>query len=1257
MTIETLTLCNITALEGEHILDFTAEPLHSASLFAITGPTGSGKSTVLDALCVALYDQSPRLENGEGGQEGKKAPSSQLTAELAPNDTRLLLRRGSKVGYCYVTFSAANHRRYEARWTARRQIDGKYAPVERELYEVSAKGKGTLLTQTPEEVDRILQEVVGLDYAQFTHTIVLAQNSFSTFLHAQSEQKGLLLEKLTGTEVYSQISSKIFDFHAEAEAEVARHEAELSGASIDRLSPADLAEKTDRIAQLDRIIADRALQQANIEQLLKWYADYEVMRQQLETATAEHNLINKQYLAMRSEEVLLERYDSIQPFRPLYEQIRENRQRIDGLKADDTETLRLISEEKEKLVEVKKQLIVANERKSDAEKQMRQRRADIDLGHAIEGEILAGEENLSEAERTLEKSQQKYAECDTLLKNQQHETERLNKLHEDLNLRRQTLATHQLMFEQFQAVNEKLHLYNTEMKQNDRAHLEYDRTTRRQSELTKEFSKAEKSLQDYNDRLGALRAARQVHNQAIAHHDSTTLHTTHANAQQRLTQLLEARRLWKRIVAGYEQNELQRATLERRSRQLEQKRNERTPLERDEQQLFERFTRLQKAYTLAQFEDIKRLRTELKEGTPCSLCGSAHHPYHTEVELELGETQSKLEEDYLEAERLYLAKREKIGDLREEVALMEGELKAEREAYEQNLLQQQSLEQEWGICVSLDSSFRDCTAAVNRGARSTTIEMLIDSTDRQLKDSEQLIKTHDFHVAQIKELSEKMERLEAESEGERQRHNDYGVELKAIRTRVELLQRAMVESDARVEQLYKDLDDVLTVSGWRDDDIDEFIRRISELYSEWKRTNTEITRTQKDLAVANAQTQHLTDHLESLRRTVIRNREKRDRQLETNNSKHEQLRRLFGDSTPKLLTEFLQNNVAAATQHNDRIEEENQRLLLNIEKLEGRHEGFLQEHNRQEEILRERMAELDHSIARYNLENAPLQAVELATIFSEPRDWNALRQQLTQCRNELLLATQTKDKAQADFLDLQGQPTRPSDRDEDRPDSLRATQEVFIKEIEIAQEERNVLRRSIERHQDALRNAETIDQRVQAARKNVEEWAKLCEEFGEKDGRRFRDMAQTFTFAILVEHANYYLHQFMPRYELVAIKDSLSLLVKDHDRLGEERNVSSLSGGETFLVSLALSLALSALTTESDDESRPTLSHLFIDEGFGLLDDSTLPMVVQALSRLQSLQGRKVGIVSHAESIRTQVFPQIALLKKGTDGKSNLVVV
>lgn len=1256
MTIEILTLCNLTTLEGEHILDLTTEPLRSTPLFAITGTTASGKTSLLDALCVAIYDRSPRLENRSSQQKTETFASLQSSAELASYDTRQLLRRESKVGYCYVQFSLEDGRRYEARWTARRQSDGTFAPVEREIYELTSKGKKHLLANSPADIDRILDEEVGMNYVTFSNTIVFTPNSFLPFLQTSSEQRGWLLEKLTNSDVYSELSRQIYAFHAEAQAEVHRFEAECAGATIDQLNPAQLAEKTERIAQLDRTIEDRSEQQRKTELLLQWHAQHEDARQQLETATTHHNLINKEYLAMRSEEVLLARYDSILPFRPLYEQMCENRQRIERLKIEDTELLRRVAEEKEKLGEIKKQLTVAAERRNDAEKQLRQRQRDIHQGFVIEGEIRAGQEELSEQERTLNKVQQKYAECDTLLKNQQQETERLKKRHEELNLRRQTLATHQLMFEQFQAISEKLHLYNSEMKQNDRAHLEYDRTTRRQSEIAQEFSKIAKQLQDYNDRLGALRAARQVHNQAIVHQDSLLLHTTYANARQRLTQLLEARRLWKRIVAAYELGERQRTDLERRNRQLEQKRNERPNLEREEQQLFKRFSTLQKAFMLAQFEDIKQLRTELKEGTPCALCGSAHHPYHTEAERELGSTQSKLEEDYLEAQRLHLDKREQISQLREETARMEGEIAAEREAYEQNLLLQQHLEQEWNICIPLDSSFRDCTPAVNRGARSTTIEMLIDSTDRQLKDSEQLIKTHEFHLAQIKELSQKMELLETESEGERKRHSDCDIELKALRTRVELLQRTMVESDARVEQLYKDLDDVVTVSGWRDADMDDFIRRISELYTEWKTTNTNITQTQQELAVASLQTQHLTQQLESLRRNVTHHREKRDRQRETNHSKNEQLHRIFGDTTATQLVEFLENNVALATQHHLHIEEEHQQLLLNIQKWEGHHEKLLHECSHQEEILRERTTELNHSIARYNLEHAPLQTTELTTIFSDPRDWNALRKQLTQCNQQLLLATQTKDKAQATFLELQGQPTRPSNRDEDRPDALRATLQYIAQEMANAQEERHALQRSIERHQDALRNAETIEQRIQAAQANAEEWRKLCENFGSKDGQRFRDLAQTYTLAILLEHANRYLQQLLPRYELLAVENTLDLQVIDHDRLGEQRPLTTLSGGETFLLSLALTLACAAISSEKTSENLSLSGSLFIDEGSSRLDDNSLSALFEAMNHLPELRHRKVGIVCHSENLPQPALPQISLQSKNLDGASAIVV-
>ena len=124
------------------------------------------------------------------------------------------------------------------------------------------------------------------------------------------------------------------------------------------------------------------------------------------------------------------------------------------------------------------------------------------------------------------------------------------------------------------------------------------------------------------------------------------------------------------------------------------------------------------------------------------------------------------------------------------------------------------------------------------------------------------------------------------------------------------------------------------------------------------------------------------------------------------------------------------------------------------------------------------------------------------------------------------------------------------------------------------------------------------------------------------------------------------------RYSLEQVRDSLGIRVIDHDRADEVRNISSLSGGETFLISLALALGLSSLSSRNIPRC-----NLFVDEGFGTLDSNSLNMVIDALSSLQSMQGKKVGVISHTAEMRERIRTQIRVVKVGSGGRSALEIV
>ena len=1252
MNILTITLCNLTSIEGEQIIDFTSEPLRSAGLFAITGDTGAGKSSVLDAICLALYGTAPRLEQAESVKKSDLEQPGNDEVDLTPKDARIFLRKGQKEGYAHLRFSTAEGEIYEAQWKVRINRNNNLAPTERALYRVTPKGVLDLITTSKSELKTEVQRIVGLDYAQFSRTAILAQNSFATFLQADARENSQLLEKLTGTDIYGRISAQIFSFNKEAAQEVERLEAQQLGASKWRLTEADVAEHEERSQHLAMSIANRQKQLESIDVALKWYADNAASEARLNQATETHAQHNKAYLALRSEERWLERYDSVQPFRSLFEQIKEKRAVIEGIKREEQTTAAAAETQRQQLAEADKLLIIARERKVDAEEQQRIKLPSLNAGYALEGEIKTFEEHLEEANQALNKAQQRHAEKAAHQHQQQAENERLKQKYEELNLRRQSLAIHQSMFEQFQGVNDKLAFYNSETTANERIHLNYSRATHRQSDLQGQFDKAKNTLQSQRDKLAALRSSHKVHVQAIEDLDPTELHSGRSKADQRVQSLRVARRLWSRIVEGYEAIDETRAKLERLARQLDQKRKELQLLEREDDQLLERFLQLQKAYTLSQIENLKALRQQLKEGMPCPVCGSAHHPYHTEVEQESGERQNQLEKDYHEAEQNYQAKHVSVKKLRQDISQREGELLSEQSGFQRLVSNQQQLEEDWTTFADLDSSFADCTPTVNREGRATTIEMLVDSTNRQLDNINERIKKFDFHSAQIKAIDLDIHQVEDGLESSEKQYTSLEVELKLVRERIDNLHTAMRESDVRVEQVYKDLDDVVTVSGWRDANLDEFSKYISSLYADWRSVNTQLVDTEQQRAVACTRLENLQQVVESELAEVNLQRERRDRLREQLGNKRDEMKRLFGDSTPALLAEALQKNVDAAAAHHQRLLDEREAHNMKLQHLLGQRTKLETTQQQQEDEMRARSTELDHAIARYNLEHTPLQAAELAQLFEDGRDVNHLRATIELCRHNLLLATNIKDEAQKEYLRLQSLPTRPSDREDDQPDALHAHQEQLQEDIKQLNTERTQCQHALLRHNDSDKEATHLEEQVKMARANAEEWARLNQLFGSADGKRFRDMAQSFTFAALVEHANYHLRQLSPRYELRVIKGSLTLEIIDHDMLDERRFVSSLSGGETFIVSLSLALGLASLSNTTLN-----IGSLFIDEGFGNLDQDSLAMVLDTLSALERNQGRKVGVVSHTEQIRSQIYPQIQVMKQGNEGKSTIQIV
>lgn len=276
---------NLASLEGDFSIDFTEEPLASAGIFAISGPTGAGKSTLLDAMCLALFARTPRTDQAKENNVRLKDVKEDV---LLQSDPRFLLRRGTASGYAEVDFVALNGHRYRARWSVSRARDkenGRLQAARATLYNIDT---GQEEQGSRSELQSRVIELIGLTFDQFTRSVLLAQNDFSTFLKAEQGEKASLLEKLTGTEQYSEISRLIFTKNAEAKEAYEKLVARIQGIELlseeeEKLLQQRLLEAETHLAGLEKEKAERQRFQESLRSTEQQIAS---KRNQQKTASA-----------------------------------------------------------------------------------------------------------------------------------------------------------------------------------------------------------------------------------------------------------------------------------------------------------------------------------------------------------------------------------------------------------------------------------------------------------------------------------------------------------------------------------------------------------------------------------------------------------------------------------------------------------------------------------------------------------------------------------------------------------------------------------------------------------------------------------------------------------------------------------------------------------------------------------------------------------------------------------------------------------
>ncbi|HZJ97530.1 MAG TPA: AAA family ATPase, partial [Oligella sp.] len=249
MKLLTLRFKNLNSLEGEWLIDFTHPEYEQNGIFAISGPTGAGKTTLLDAICLALFGCTPRLET------------------ISQSQNEIMSRQHAEC-FAELKFQTASGI-FSAHWSQRKahnRPDGKLQQVKRELFDVNS---GKLLSSRINEVSQLITQISGLDFQRFTRTVLLAQGRFADFLNAKEEERSPILEQITGTEIYSDISIKVHQIKSEEEKKLTELAIAVNGINLLKAEEVDSLQSS--LASIEQQLSSINEQQKQTTTLIKWW--------------------------------------------------------------------------------------------------------------------------------------------------------------------------------------------------------------------------------------------------------------------------------------------------------------------------------------------------------------------------------------------------------------------------------------------------------------------------------------------------------------------------------------------------------------------------------------------------------------------------------------------------------------------------------------------------------------------------------------------------------------------------------------------------------------------------------------------------------------------------------------------------------------------------------------------------------------------------------------------------------------------------
>jgi DNA repair protein SbcC/Rad50 len=1219
MRILKIELQNLNSLSGKHGVDFTAYPLSGVGIIAVTGETGSGKSTILDAILLALYAKTARDHQKEVVTHGQTDAWSEVE---------------------YEVFGVI----YRSRWEVKLRRSGKEAGVQASphmsIYKQGDDGGWELHKTGITEVSNSIEQIIGLSYDQFCQSVILPQGKVSKFISAKVSERSAILEHLTNTEIYGKLSTAAYERSAEAKHVLNALNEKMQLLKIPTKAEIELwkEEQTAAGKRLTGISKEKRL----LEDDKKWFQIEKDTESKIADYQSKLSEIDIKWADFEPNLKSIESYDLALPFLDRYKTCQSQNEEI-------TETIKSLENCANKKISLTKEVTTHTEAIETHRKQLdlqriayegflgvakqvnaldEQQRRDESHVLPLESELsgLQKEQNslfdlVQSGAKTIETLEAKLAAISQWFVENAH----LGTLEQDFPL----ISLHT---QQLQAL-EASHAQQHDTSQRIESDLKIQQPLL--AALLKNQSEDQEKISLFTEKLNQILQSANVDpltiNTKIEELRAALIaYTTIKQQQERylgtLADMSDLRDKNAHLLVREEMIYLDLFSLLDEQDELKSVLSVRKGIQKtQERTLF-----------------VEKERKNLVAGEPCPVCGALEHPeaHHLIDQLLLAEqdtlaVQHKLEAlqpRMIELQKEALSIHNQIGQV-----IQDGEEMAHLNF---SVLVQKSIAEEHKLGELITNLPKNST-----DAKHTLKEWKFDTaahTDLTLEE----IKTELDQLILIKNQMEDCN-LQIGKTKEDLTHTLLEVhQAEQVCQRLKLEQLNLVSQEKGIKKEILDkksllLDKFTYYKMKTEESSQQILEALTKQKENWSKATLINTETESSLLETRVTYQSNIAQKNTTEQKIAAKAQ--NLSAYTNNLNETKAKRLalFGD---KDVAKEQNQQEEAETKIRELLE--NTQIQLNqASQLLAKEQGTL---SQLQIDLTAKTTKYDADLMQLGQDMHQAGFTDAATlkrqlITSEQRD-QLLQQKIDLEQSKHTLQTQVTESTKALTIHKKTTPATPKIELEGKWGALEEEEKTLLQ----TQGSLNQKFSDLNNLNDKSRN---LQQEIELASREYTRWDRLNQVIGSKGGDKFRQFAQAITHDNLIYHANKHLRRLYGRYSIMSVirEKEVDMKIVDQYQSDHQRSISSLSGGETFLISLAMALGLSDLAGQ-----KTRIQSVFIDEGFGSLDTNTLDTAMKALENLQA-EGVTIGIISHVRELQERIGTKITIKKVG-NGMSVLEV-